>query len=87
MPSRTLAGFVSKVASNAGINDKYFFVSKKGVEAVSHGEKLCVLMMDELSLQNNLYYDAARDHLVVLDDYADGTSSGMLAHSAIDLMV
>ena len=54
---------------------------------MSHGEKLYVLMMDESSLKQNLYYDAARDHLVCLEDYTDGTSYDILAHSALLVLV
>ena len=88
LPSkRTVTRSVSKFASNAGFNETSFFVIKNIVEALSHSEKLCVLMVDKSSLKSSLYHDAARDHLVGLEDCADSTCSGMLAKSALVLMV
>ena len=44
-------------------------------------------MMDKVALKNHLFYDVSRNYLVGLEDYGVGSSSGILANSALALMV
>ena len=49
--------------------------------------KICSLMMDEMSLKSHLFYDISNDHIVGLEDYVIGESSGLPATSALVIMV
>ena len=46
-----------------------------------------VLLMDEISLKKHLFYDISKDTLNGTEDYGDYNSSGLLANSALVLMV
>ena len=88
LPSkRTLTSIVSKFASNTGFNEKSLFVLKQRIEALPPSGKFCALLMDEISLKSHLYYDAAKDSLVGLEDYGGEATSGLVATSALVLMV
>ena len=78
---------VSRFASDAGFSEKSLFVLKERVKLLSPAAKVCTLLMDEASLKSHLFYNASKDTLVGLEDYGDGKTSGLVANSALVLMV
>ena len=78
---------VSRFASEAGFSEKSLYVVKERIASIPESAKICSLMMDEMSLKSHLFYDISNDHIVGLEDYGSGESSGLPATSALVLMV
>ena len=88
LPSkRTMGRVVSKFASDAGFTEKSLYVKEQRLASLSLSAKVCSLLMDEISLKNHLFYDISKDTLIGTEDYGDNNSSGLLANSALVLMV
>ncbi len=88
LPSkRTLCRIVAKFASDVGFTEKSLFFVKQRVESLPEEAKVCSPMMDEISLKRHLFYDVSKDGMVGLEDYGDNKTSGMVAGSALVLMV
>ena len=49
--------------------------------------KICALLMDEVSLKSNIFYDPSKDSIIGLEDYGKGSSLGLVATSALVFMV
>ncbi len=62
-------------------------VVKQEEESLPEEAKVCSLMMDEISLKRHLFYDVSKDCMVGLEDYGDNKTSGIVAGSALVLMV
>ena len=87
LPSKkTITNAVSKFASSK-FSEKSLYVRKQRVEVLEPSAKICALLMDEISLKANVYYDSSMDCVVGLEDFGDGQTSGQVAHSALVLMV
>lgn len=63
------------------------YVPKQWVAAPPHGANICSLLMDEISLKSHLSYDISKDNLVEVSDNGDKHSSGLIANSALVLMI
>ena len=77
---------MAKFASDVGFTEKSLYVIKQRAESLPAAGKICPLLMDEISLKSHLFYDISKDHLVGLEDFGDGKSSGLVANSALVLM-
>ena len=88
LPSKkTITNAVSKFASGVGFSEKSLLVIKQRVEALQPSARVCTLIMDEISLKANLYYDCSKDCIIGFEDFGDGQTSGQVANSALVLMV
>ena len=88
LPSKkTLTSLVSKFASGVGFSDKSLYVLRQRVQRLSPEAKVCTLLMDEVSLKSNLFYDCKSDSIIGLEDLGNGKTSGAIANSAFVLMV
>ena len=87
LPSKkTLTNTVATFASDVGFTEKSLYVIKQRADSLPAAGKICYLLMDEISLKSHLFYDISKDHLVGLEDFGDGKSSGLVANSALVLM-
>ena len=87
LPSKsTLTKVVSRFASDAGFSEKSLFVLKQQVQAMPEKARACTLIMDEMSLKSNLFYDASADSLSGFESFGDIRASNLVANSSLVLM-
>ena len=48
--------------------------------------KVCTLLMNEMSLKSNLFYDESGDTITSFQDFGEGKQSNLLANSALVFM-
>ena len=78
LPSKsTLRKVVSRFASDAGFSEKSIFVLKQRVQAMPEKARVCTLIMDEISLKSNLFYDASADSLIGFESFGDYNAMGV----------
>ena len=61
-------------------------ISGSKVSLMSENSKLCTILMDEMSLKSNLFYDSSKD-IVGVEDFGDGKRSKHIANSALVFVV
>ena len=87
LPSKSsLLRWVSQLPSKPGLIDKAVEVIERKVKTMSEASKMCTIVLDEMSIKANLYYDSTKDELIGLED--DGEmKSNRVATSALVFMV
>ena len=78
---------VSTFASEAGFSERSLFVLKQRVDTLPALSKICALLMDEVSLKSNTFYDPSKDSIICLEEYGKGSSLDLVATSALVVMV
>ena len=87
LPSKSsLTSMVSRFASDVGFSEKSIFVLKQRVDAMTDSAKVCTLLMDEMSLKSNLFYNESRDSIIGFEDLGEGKKSNLVANSALVFM-
>jgi hypothetical protein len=88
LPSkRSLQIWLAKLEIKPGFSDSVFSVLKNKVRSMAEQDKVCVLLLDEMSLKTALSYDAASDAIVGFEDYGHLGTGKNLANSALVFMV
>ena len=62
-------------------------VIKEIIQSLLVAAEIFTLLMNEISLKSHLFYDISNDSVVGLEDYGDGRRSGLVANSALVLIV
>ena len=76
LPSVTsLKKYTKKIKINPGFNSQIFHPIKLRVNAMEKEDRKCILMMDEVSLKQNLQFKKTDDKLHELTDFG-GDSRG-----------
>lgn len=84
LPSvRTLQKMLQKLNFNPGFHE----VTLKGLshktKNMTETEKLCVLLMDEISLKEAIHYDQNSDRMLGLEDYGHTRGPGVANHALV----
>ena len=88
LPSkRTLQLWLAKLNIKPGFSNSVISLLKKKVLSMADRDKICVLLLDEMSLKSALSYDAANDVIVGFEDYGHLGTGKELANSALVFMV
>ena len=87
LPSKaSLTKMISRFASNVGYSEKSLFVLRQRIDAMPESAKVCTLVMDEMSLKSNLFYDESGDTIIGFQDLGEGKQSNLIANSALVFM-
>ncbi|CAB3977246.1 THAP domain-containing 9 [Paramuricea clavata] len=87
LPSKlSILKWISKMPNGAELTQPSLDVITTKVQACSSTGKLCIILMDEISLKSHLFYDCSKDKVLGLEDLGDEITSHKLATSAIVLM-
>lgn len=88
LPSRrTLVEMLSKIPFNCGVNEKVFNNLEQSAKNMSDGEKMSVLMFDEMSIESSLAYESRADNISGFEDFGDGRSSLKFADHVLVFML
>lgn len=88
LPSRrTLVEMLSKIPFNCGVNEKVFYNLEQSTKNMSDGEKMSILMFDEMAIESSLTYESREDKISGFEDFGDGRSSLKFADHALVFML
>jgi hypothetical protein len=75
------------LTSNLAFVTLFFSVLRNKVRSMAEQDRVCVLLLDEMSLKTALSYDGAKDVIVGFEDYGHLGTGKQLANSALVFMV
>lgn len=88
LPSkRTLQIWLAKLDIKPGFTESVFSLLEKKVNSMAERDRVCILLLDEMSLKSALSYDTSRDVIVGFEDYGHLGTGKELANSALVFMV
>ena len=88
LPSkRTLQLWLSKLNIQPGFNESVLALLGKKVSTMNDQNKLCGLLLDEMSLKTSLTYDSAKDVIVGFENFGYLGTGTELANTALVFMV
>lgn len=79
--------WLAKLDIKPGFTDSVFSLLEKKVHSMAERDRVCILLLDEMSLKSALAYDASRDVIVGFEDYGHLGTGKELANSALVFMV
>jgi DNA transposase THAP9 len=89
LPSKTsLSLWLHSLPCEPGFNNELFCALQHKVESFSVRDKVCALLIDEMSLKSGLLYDPATDMIIGYEDYGEGIGRyNKVATSALVFML
>jgi len=73
LPSKTsLCMWLHSLSCEPGFSGEIFVALKHKLQAFSDRDKVCALMIDEMSLKSGLHYDSGIDTIIGFEDYGAG---------------
>lgn len=87
LPSRnTLQRMVQHIPRNPGFHEFTFQKIKEMASSLSETDKCCTVLLDEMSVQRNLFYDSKKDYIIGFHDTGT-TRKKLIANNALVIMV
>ena len=88
LPSkRTLQIWLANLEIKPGFTDSVFSLLQKKVNSMDERDRVCVLLLDEMSLKSGLSYNTSKDVIIGFEDYGHLGTGKELANSALVFMV
>ncbi|XP_072016244.1 uncharacterized protein [Amphiura filiformis] len=84
---RTISNWLKDVQFKAGFNEDIFDVLREKVEKMKQEERVCCLLLDEVSLKEGLSYDRAEDGVEGVEDFGMLGKTKTIANHGLVFMV
>ena len=84
---RSIKIWLNKIQIKPGFNENIFLLLSNRVKNLKEQDKVCSLLLDEMSIKANLSYDQSHDKIAGFEDYGEFGSGKQIANNALVFMV